>query len=56
MKQPVKVLANGLQSAGQHIYTWDAISANGSQLTNGLYRVVAIIDGKIYSSAIQVMR
>jgi hypothetical protein len=56
MQQPVKVLANGLQSAGQHTYTWDTRSASGSLLPNGLYRVVGVVNGKSYSGAIQIMR
>ncbi len=50
LQQPVKVLANGDGAAGFHTITWDGRNTNGTNAISGLYRVVAIIDGKSYNS------
>ncbi len=51
-----KVLANGTQSAGKQNYSWDLKDTNGRMVTNGLYSVVTIVDGKSYSSMMQVVK
>lgn len=51
MQQPLKVIANGNVSAGKHTAVID-----GSSLTSGVYRIVAIVDGKSYSTNLQVAR
>jgi flagellar hook capping protein FlgD len=56
LQQPVKVLANGSQAAGKQNYNWDLRDAKGNAVSNGLYRVVAVINGKSYSSNVQVIR
>jgi len=56
LQQPVRVLTNGAQSAGKQTYNWDLRDMNGKAVNNGLYRVVALINGKSYSSTLQVIR
>jgi len=56
LQQPIRVLANGSQSAGKQSYNWDLRDMSGKTVSNGLYRVVAIVDGKSYSSNVQVIR
>jgi len=51
MQQQVKVVVNKKENAGSHSYVVD-----GSSLINGSYRVVAIVDGKSYSYALQVAK
>jgi len=51
MQQPVRQVVNKTESAGKHSYVID-----GSSLTNGVYHVVAIVDGKSYTSSLQVVR
>ncbi|MEP6465135.1 MAG: hypothetical protein ABJB05_02465 [Parafilimonas sp.] len=51
MQQPVRIIVNGNVSAGKHSAVID-----GSSLANGMYRVVAIVDGKSYTSSLQVVR
>jgi hypothetical protein len=51
MQQPVKQIVNKTESAGKHSYVID-----GSSLMNGTYRVVAVVNGKTYSSSLQVVR
>jgi hypothetical protein len=51
MQQPVKQIVNKTESIGKHSYVID-----GSSLTNGSYRVVAVVDGKTYTSNLQVAR
>jgi flagellar hook assembly protein FlgD len=51
MQQPVKQIVNKTESIGKHSYVID-----GSSLTNGSYRVVAVVDGKTYTSNLQVVR
>ncbi|HEX5151316.1 MAG TPA: hypothetical protein VFW07_07695 [Parafilimonas sp.] len=51
MQQPVKQIVNKTELAGKHSYVID-----GSSLTNGVYRVVAVVEGKTYSSNLQVAR
>ena len=54
LQQPVKTLLSGLQTKGKHVLYWNLIGANGTRIYTGLYRVVAIVDGKTYSSIMQV--
>jgi len=49
--QPVKQIVNRTESPGRHSYIID-----GSSLTNGVYRVITTIDGKPYSSLLQVVK
>ncbi|MEO8116705.1 MAG: FlgD immunoglobulin-like domain containing protein [Bacteroidota bacterium] len=56
MQQPVKVLVSENQSSGAHSINWNGQSASGSRAPNGIYRVVAIIDGKVYSETMQVIQ
>ena len=56
LQQPVRVLTNGAQSAGKQTYNWDLRDMKGNAVNNGLYRVVALINGKSYSSTLQVIR
>ena len=56
LQQPVRVLSNGSQAAGKQNYNWDLRDLSGKPVSNGLYRVVAVIDGKSYSSTVQVVR
>ena len=51
MQQPIKQIVNKMELAGKHSYVID-----GSSLTNGSYRVVAVVDGKTYSSNLQVAK
>jgi len=48
---PVKQVANKTESAGKHSYVID-----GSALSDGVYRVITVINGKAYSSALQVVK
>jgi flagellar hook capping protein FlgD len=56
MQQPLKVLVNENETAGKHSYTFDGKSSGGAALPNGVYRVVAVVDGKSYTSTLQIMR
>ncbi len=56
MQQPVKVLVSENQSSGTHSINWNGQSASGSRTPNGIYGVVAIIDGKVYSETMQVIQ
>lgn len=56
MNQPVKVLVNENQSAGTHVSNWTGVTNNGSKVPNGIYKVVAIVDGKLYSETMQVLQ
>ena len=56
LQQPVKVLVSGSQSAGKQTYNWDLKDMSGKTVSSGLYRVVAVIDGKAYTNSIQVIR
>lgn len=49
--QPVLQVMRKTESAGRHSYVID-----GSSLTTGVYRVVTIVNGKPYSSALQVIK
>ncbi len=56
MNQPVKVLVNENQSAGAHVANWTGVSNTGTKVPNGIYKVVAIVNGKPYSETIQVIQ
>jgi hypothetical protein len=53
MQQTVKVLVNDFKNAGNYSTIWDARSSN---VNAGVYRVVAVVDGKTYSTTVQVVR
>ncbi|MEO7209613.1 MAG: FlgD immunoglobulin-like domain containing protein [Chitinophagaceae bacterium] len=56
MNQPVKVLVSENQSNGAHTANWNGQTNSGSRAANGIYKVVATINGKIYSENIQVLQ
>ena len=51
MQQPVQLVVDKKETAGTHNY-----SINSASLTSGSYRVVAIVDGKYYTYALQVAK
>jgi hypothetical protein len=51
MQQPVQLVVDKKETAGNHNY-----NINASSLTSGSYRVVAIVDGKYYTYALQVAK
>jgi hypothetical protein len=51
MQQPVQSVVDRKETAGSHNY-----NINASSLTSGSYRVVAIVDGKYYTYALQVAK
>ena len=53
MQQAVKVLVNDFRNAGNYSTVWDARSSN---VNAGVYRVVAVVNGKTYSTTVQVVR
>ena len=53
MQQVVKVLVSDFKNAGNYSTTWDSRSGN---VNAGVYRVVAIMNGKTYSTTVQVIR
>jgi len=53
MQQAVKVLVNGYKNAGSYSTVWDTRSGN---LNSGIYRVVAVVNGKTYSTTVQVIK
>jgi hypothetical protein len=53
MQQAVKVLVNDFRNAGKYSTVWDTRSNN---VTAGVYRVVAVVNGKTYSTTVQVVR
>ena len=53
MQQAVKVLVNGYKNAGNYSTVWDTRSGN---LNSGIYRVVAVVNGKTYSTTVQVIK
>ena len=55
MQQPVKVLVNGVQQAGHYSTIWNGRNASGVQMPTGLYHVVAIVDGKTFTTTLQVV-
>lgn len=56
MMQPVKTLVSGLKTAGNYTVSWDGRGANGAKVMPGLYKAVAMVDGKAYSVTMQVVR
>lgn len=56
MKQPVKMLANEMKAAGTYTVSWNTRSSNGGTIVPGIYKIVAIVNGKSYVSTIQVVR
>ena len=53
MQQAVKVLVNDFKNAGNYSAVWDTKTAN---INSGVYRVVAVIDGKTTSTTVQVVK
>jgi uncharacterized protein (UPF0333 family) len=53
MQQAVKVLVNGYKNAGNYSTVWDTRS---SVLISGIYRVVAIVNGKKSATTVQVIK
>lgn len=54
--QPVKTLFSGTRSAGNRAVAWDAKNANGRAAGSGFYLIVAVINGKSYSTTVQVVK
>jgi hypothetical protein len=54
MHRPVKELVNESKSPGKYSVNWNAMNASGTRVQQGLYKVVANVNGKVYSSTIQV--
>jgi hypothetical protein len=52
MQQAVKVLVNDFKNAGNYSAVWDTKSSN---VTAGVYRVVAIVNNKTYTTTVQVV-
>ncbi len=55
LQQPVKTIVNETKTAGSHSAMWDGRNANGSQATSGIYKVVAVVNGKSTSTSVQVI-
>lgn len=55
MHRPVKELVNESKSPGKYSVNWNAINASGTRVQPGMYKVVANVNGKVYSSTIQVL-
>ena len=53
MQQAVKVLVNDFKNAGNYSAIWDTKSNN---VTAGVYRIVAVANGKTYATTVQVVR
>ncbi|HYK46948.1 MAG TPA: hypothetical protein VEV83_17345 [Parafilimonas sp.] len=53
MQQAVKVLVNGYRNAGSYSTVWDTRSGN---LNSGIYRVVAVVNGRTYTTTVQVVK
>ena len=56
LMQPVKTLFSGTRGAGEQSIVWDAKRSNGSAAGSGLFKIVAVIDGKTYSTTVQVIK
>ena len=54
MMQPVKTLVNENKTAGNYSVVWNVNESNN--VTAGLYKVVASVDGKPYTTTIQVIK
>jgi hypothetical protein len=53
MQQAVKVLVNDFRNAGSYSAVWNTRTSN---INAGIYRVVAVVNGKTTSTSIQVVR
>jgi hypothetical protein len=53
MQQVVKVLVNDFKNAGNYSTVWNSKVGN---INAGIYRVVAVINGKSYTTTVQVVR
>ncbi len=53
MQQAVKVLVNDFKNAGDYSAVWDTKTSN---VNSGIYRVVAVVDGKTTSTTVQVVK
>ena len=56
MQQPLKVLVNEVKNAGKHSIVWDGRISNGTKAIPGIYKIISVIDGKSYSTNLQVLR
>lgn len=56
LMQPVKTLFSGTKGAGNQTVVWDAKNSNGTAAGSGLYKIVAIVNGKTYSTTIQIIK
>jgi hypothetical protein len=56
MMQPVKTLESGTRQAGNYFIKWDARRSDGSSAGAGLYKIVATVNGKAYTTTVQVIK
>ena len=56
MNNPVKMLINTKQQAGNYSLQWDGRYSNGNTAATGIYTALALIDGKKYIYKIQVLK
>lgn len=52
---PIKTLVNDSKAAGTYTISWNMLNNNGSKATQGLYKVVTTVNGKSYSTTLQVL-
>lgn len=55
MHRPVKELVNESKSPGKYSVNWNGMNASGTRVQPGLYKVVANVNGKVYSTTVQVL-
>lgn len=55
MHRPIKELVNESKSPGKYSVNWNATNVSGTRVQPGLYKVVSNVNGKVYSSTIQVL-
>lgn len=56
MNQPVIVLVNSIQAAGNYSVSWNGLDATGLLAPNGIYKIVAVADGVTSSTTLQIVR
>ncbi len=56
LMQPVKTLLNSTRSAGDQAVVWNANNSKGSAVSSGFYKVVALVNGRAYSTTVQIIK